>query len=207
MNYLIIEGYEAAASKFAQEANLSPQLQFYGIQERVQIRNAIHSGDIQTAIERINELYPEILDTNPSLHFSLLRLQLIELIRTCTASPDVDIGPALSFATTHLAPRAPDNPAFLHDLERTMALLCFPLDSLAPPLAELMDPALRRSVASKVNEAILESEAWMKEAKIRSLVRLRGWAEQRLRSEKRDAPSLSLGIDIDGNALSEAMAT
>lgn len=198
MNYLIIEGYESAARKFAQEANISPQYQFYDIQERVMIRSAIHSGDIRTAIQRINELYPEMLDTNPSLHFSLLRLELIELIRTCTSSPDGDIGPALSFATTHLAPRAPGNPAFLQDLERTMALLCFPPESLAPPLAELMDPALRRSVASKVNEAILESQMWMKEAKIRGVVRLRGWAEQKLPS----LPPMSLGLDIDGNVSS-----
>ena len=60
MNYLIIEGYESAAIKFAQEANISPHFQFYDIQERVQIRNAIHSGDIRTAIERINELYPQV---------------------------------------------------------------------------------------------------------------------------------------------------
>lgn len=203
MNYLIIEGYESAAHKFAQEANITPQYHFYDIQDRVQIRSAIHSGDIDTAIQRINDLYPEMLDTNPSLHFSLLRLQLIELIRTCTSSPDGDISEALNFATTRLAPRAPGNPAFLQDLERTMALLCFPPESLAPPLAELMDPALRRNVAAKVNEAILESAHWMKEAKIRGLVRLRGWAEQRLPG----LPPMSLGLDIDGTESPDAMAT
>lgn len=203
MNYLIIEGYESAALRFAQEANITLQYQSYGIQERVQIRSAIHSGDIDTAIQRINNLYPEILDTNPSLHFSLLRLQLIELIRTCTSSPDGDISDALNFATTRLAPRAPGNSEFLRDLERTMALLCFPPESLAPPLAELMDPALRRNVAAKVNEAILESESWMKEAKIRGLVRLRGWAEQKLPG----LPPMSLGLDVDGNPSPDAMAT
>lgn len=144
-----------------------------------------------------------MLDTNPSLHFSLLRLELIELIRTCTSSPDGDIGPALSFATTHLAPRAPGNPAFLQDLERTMALLCFPPESLAPPLAELMDPALRRKVAEEVNKAVLALQNWMKEAKIRGLVRLRGWAEQRLPG----LPPMSLGLGIDGNVSSETMTT
>ena len=145
----------------------------------------------------------QLLDTNESLHFSLLRLQLIELLRTCTSSPDGDIGPALSFATTHLAPRAPNKPAFLQDLQRTMALLCFPPDSLAPPLAELMDPALRKTVAAKVNEAILENESWMKEAKIRGLVRLRGWAEQKLPG----SPPLSLGLDLDHGAPSNSMTT
>lgn len=60
MNYLIIEGYKSAAVKFAQEANISPQVDLESIQERVEIRNAIHRGDIQAAVERINELNPEV---------------------------------------------------------------------------------------------------------------------------------------------------
>ena len=66
MNYLIIEGYESAALKFAQEANISPQFQFYSIQQRVEIRNAIHSGNIEFAVQRINELYPEVSAFPPS---------------------------------------------------------------------------------------------------------------------------------------------
>lgn len=60
MNYLVIEGYNSAAVKFAQEANISPQIDLESIQERVEIRNAIHRGDIQSAKERINELNPEV---------------------------------------------------------------------------------------------------------------------------------------------------
>lgn len=136
------------------------------------------------------------MDIDPSLHFALLRLQLIELIRKCTATTDGDISSALNFATTHLAPRAPGNQSFLEDLERTMALLCFPRDNLAPPLAELMDPALRRSVANKVNETIMETEGLKKEPKIRSLVKLRAWGEDRLINQRKDLPRLDLGLDI-----------
>ena len=140
----------------------------------------------------------QILDTDPSLHFSLLRLQLIELIRKCTATPDGDITPALEFATTHLAPRAPGNSLFLEDLERTMALLCFPKDNLAPPLAELMDHALRRRVAAQVNETIMEAQGLQREPKIRSLVKLRAWSEDRARASRkdRDLPKLDLGLDL-----------
>ncbi|KAG0642103.1 hypothetical protein HOY80DRAFT_952320 [Tuber brumale] len=205
MNYLIIEGYKSAAVNFAQEANMSPQVDLDSIQERVDIRHAIHHGDIQTAIERINELHPDLLETNLPLHFSLLRLQLIELIRNCTQSPDGDISEALAFATTHLAPRAPGNSKFLQDLERTMALLCFPMENLAPPLAELMDPALRRQVAAKVNEAILEIQGVPKEAKIRRLVRLRAWAEHRMRDGHREVPNMDLGLDVTSQTADDAM--
>lgn len=60
MDYLITNGYPAAAKKFAAEANIRPRVDFESIQERVDIRTAIHSGDIKTAIEKINELNPQV---------------------------------------------------------------------------------------------------------------------------------------------------
>ena len=60
MDYLINEGYPSAAQKFAKEANIIPSSDGEAIQERVDIRNAIHSGDMQLAIERINELNPQV---------------------------------------------------------------------------------------------------------------------------------------------------
>lgn len=60
MDYLITNGYPAAAKKFAVEANIHLRTDFEAIQERVEIRTAIHSGDIQAAVEKINELNPQV---------------------------------------------------------------------------------------------------------------------------------------------------
>lgn len=60
MDYLINEGYPDAAMNFAKEASIVPSADGEAIQERVDIRNAIHTGDIQLAIERINELNPQV---------------------------------------------------------------------------------------------------------------------------------------------------
>ncbi|MCJ1231976.1 hypothetical protein MMC12_008657 [Toensbergia leucococca] len=221
MDYLISEGYPDAAQKFAKEANIQPRTDLETIQDRVEIRDAIYGGDIQNAIERINELNPHILDQDSSLHFSLLRLQLVELIRTCTSTPNADITPALTFATTHLAPRAPTNPEFLEDLERAMALLIFPPDNLAPPLAALLDPKLRMDVARKVNEALLSSQGERTIAKLCDLVRLRRWSEVKAREAKKDLPDrIDLGLDpgqngydmrqdsmLQGNGDAESMVT
>lgn len=137
-----------------------------------------------------------MLDEDPALLFSLLRLQLIELIRTCISVPETDITPALEFATTNLAPIAPSNPKFLEELERTMALLIFPPDNLAPPLAALLDPSLRKDVAKTVNEALLHSQGRSTKAKICDLVRLRTWSEQKAREAKKDLPEkIELGLD------------
>jgi hypothetical protein len=146
-------------------------------------------------------MFTQILDQNPSLHFSLLRLQLVELIRTCTAVPNGDISPALLFAQTQLAPRAPQSPQFLEDLERTMALLIFPPDNLAPSLAALLDRNLRKDVAEHVNEAILLSQGERTKSKLLELVRTRAWAEQKARDAKKDLPErINLGLDPENNS-------
>lgn len=84
MDYLITNGYPAAAKKFAVEANIQPRADIESIQERVEIRTAIHSGNIQAAIEKINDLNPQVC-----IFFSLAllpyHLSLLGLYRfTCT---------------------------------------------------------------------------------------------------------------------------
>jgi LisH len=60
MDYLITEGYPSAAEKFAMEANIERQPDHSFIEQRVQIRDSIHRGDLQQAIELINDLNPEV---------------------------------------------------------------------------------------------------------------------------------------------------
>ncbi|MCJ1312585.1 hypothetical protein MMC25_006259 [Agyrium rufum] len=202
MDYLISEGYPSSAENFAQEANIQPRMDMDSIQERVEIRNAIYRGDIQTAIFKINELNPQILDTSPPLHFSLLRLHLIELIRNLqsTTPPTNDISPALDFATTHLAPRAPSDPQFLSDLELTMSLLIFAPSNLAPQLQALLDPGLRKEVARNVNEALLRGEGERTKCRLLELVRARAWAEAKVKEEGRIRPGdlFTFGLEVGG---------
>ena len=82
-----------------------------------------------------------------------------------------------------------------------MALLIFPPDDLAPPLAALLDPELRKSVANRVNEAILIDQGSRKEARIRKLVRLRAWAEDKVRNAKKDIPDhIPFVLEQDGES-------
>ncbi|KAK4894127.1 hypothetical protein LTR28_002098, partial [Elasticomyces elasticus] len=77
-----------------------------------------------------------------------------------------------------------------------MSLLVFPSEKLAPQLKALLDPDLRAQVARSVNEAILYSRGDKKQARIRSLVKLRAWAEIQAREQKKNLPAhLGLGLD------------
>ena len=140
------------------------------------------------------------MDENSSLHFALLRLQLVELIRQCTASPSGDITSALEFATTMLGPRASEDSQFLEDLEKTMTLLVFPHDSLEPSIAALLQPKLRRDVADQVNKTVLDRQYRRKDTAIRKLLQTRAWSEKTVRVEtKNDLPAwIELGLDGDG---------
>ncbi|WWD18197.1 hypothetical protein CI109_102647 [Kwoniella shandongensis] len=221
-DYLLIEGFSDAAVEFARETGLPHDVDHEKIQERMAIREAVEDGRVEEAVRRVNELDPEILDTNAPLLFHLHLLRLIELIR----SDDIDS--ALSFATTELAPRGAQNPEFLADLERTMALLAFPDlarfadDSLPstsattrpPPDAETLalfqDPAfvpimalMRRSqrikVAKELNAAILESQGHGMETKLSGLVRLMAWGEEKLVTS-------GVGLPIEEKAKGRAWA-
>ncbi len=55
-----MEGYPKAAEKFSKEANLQPQQENSAIAARQRIQTSIHMGDIQSAIDYLNELDSEV---------------------------------------------------------------------------------------------------------------------------------------------------
>lgn len=60
MNYLVVEGYKDAAELFSAEAGIAPPSDLGAIQDRMEIRRAVQSGQITRAIELVNELNPEV---------------------------------------------------------------------------------------------------------------------------------------------------
>lgn len=60
MDYLVSEGYPAAAEKFAQETNLCAPSDVDTIRDRVRIRSAILQGHVSEAIALINEVDAEV---------------------------------------------------------------------------------------------------------------------------------------------------
>ncbi len=60
MDYLVIEGYKAAAEEFSKEAELNTAVDFQSIEDRTNIREALQRGDVEDAITRVNDLNPEV---------------------------------------------------------------------------------------------------------------------------------------------------
>ncbi|XP_010533884.1 PREDICTED: glucose-induced degradation protein 8 homolog isoform X1 [Tarenaya hassleriana] len=173
MNFLVTEGHVDAAEKFQMESGTKPETDIATITDRMAVKKAVQSGNVEDAIEKVNDLNPEILDTNPELFFHLQQQRLIELIRQGR------IEEALEFAQEELAPRGEENQAFLEELERTIALLVFE-DASTCPVKELLDVSQRLKTASEVNAAILTSQSHEKDPKLPSLVKMLIWAEKLL---------------------------
>ncbi|KAJ3344812.1 hypothetical protein HDU91_000105 [Kappamyces sp. JEL0680] len=180
MNYLVIEGFKDAAVQFSTETKMDPMVNLDSIQDRMNIRNAVQAGNIESAIEQVNDLDPEvgvcvliqILDTHPKLFFHLQQQRLIELIRAGS------IEEAIVFAQDELAPRGEEHPEFLEELERTMALLAF--ESRKSPVGELLDHSQRQKIASELNAAILTSQCQEKDPKLPSMLKMLVWSQNQL---------------------------
>ncbi|KAI9120481.1 hypothetical protein K1719_007514 [Acacia pycnantha] len=183
MNFLVTEGYVEAAEKFRMESGTEPDIDLATITDRMAVKKAVQSGNVEDAIEKVNDLNPEILDTNPQLFFHLQQQRLIELIR------NGKVEEALEFAQEELAPRGEENQSFLEELERTVALLAFE-DVSKCPVGELLDISQRLKTASEVNAAILTSQSHEKDPKLPSLLKMLLWAQNQL-DEKAAYPRIT----------------
>ncbi|KAG1441572.1 hypothetical protein G6F56_011418 [Rhizopus delemar] len=189
MNYLVVEGYRDAAEQFSFESGLEPTFDLDSIEERMSIRQAIQSGDIDTAIDLVNDLNPEILDTNPQLSFHLQQQKLIEFIRQGAFQE------ALEFATEEMAPRGEEHPEFLEELERTMALLAFQ-NVMESPVQELLHPGQRQRTANEVNVAILVNQSQEKDSKLPNLLKMLAWGQEQL-DERINFPKIENWVKAD----------
>lgn len=185
MNYLVTEGFKDAAERFQEEAGIAAEVDLSLLDNRIKIRDYIQSGQIEEAINSINDLHPSLLDENRYLLFHLQQQRLIELIR------EERVEEALEFAGSHLAERGEEDTQVLQELERTLALLAFenPANS---PFSDLLSPNHRQQVASEVNEAILKAEhADSAQSQLVSSLKLLIWAQDELDRKKVKYPHLT----------------
>ena len=102
--------------------------------------------------------------------------RLIELIRSGKTEE------ALEFAQEYLAPHGEENPKYLEELERTVALLAFE-DIKSSPVADLMDVTQRQKTASELNAAILSSQCQEEEPRLPHLLKMMIWVQNRLKTK------------------------
>ena len=183
MDYLITEGFKEAAEKFRVEASTEPHSAFDSLDERLKIREAVQSGNVQEAMILTNNLNPEILDSRPQLYFHLQQQQLIELIR------EKKIEEALAFAQNSMAELSIEDSKYLDELEKTMALLAYENPEVSP-YSELLNFSQRHKVASELNAAILEADHQQTNSKLENLLKMLLWVQSELDDKKVKYPKM-----------------
>lgn len=84
LDYLTMEGYPQAAANFSKEANLQPMQEDPAIRARQEIRNLIHQGQIQDAIESLNDLDSEVCQLSPLVSSFEPSTMIRTRVYTCT---------------------------------------------------------------------------------------------------------------------------
>ena len=183
MQYLVREGFRETAQEFQKETNIDPGLDQGVMDSQIKIRQAIESGNVQTALEAVNDLDPSILDANTELFFHLQLQQLLEYVR------QGDIEGALSYAQGELAARGEENTKFLNELEEALALFAYE-DPKKSPFSALLDHSQRLRVVSEVNSAILDSQGQAGESSLSILMKLVLWSQEKLEKKNVTFPQL-----------------
>ena len=176
---------------FKQEVGLNTEIDMQLLDEQTKVRKAVEAGDIQTAMELVNDFDPDILDTNPKLYFHLQQQQLLELIRKGQTED------ALVFAQNELSARGEEHPEYLEELEQVMGLLAFD-DPNQGPFAEMLHNSQRMKVASELNDAILASQNKRTTDRLSTLMKMIQWAEKELKDNQTSFPVME---DISSSTL------
>ena len=183
MEYLVREGFKQTAQHFEQDTGVDPGIDQSVMDSQIEIRRAIESGNVQTAVESVNDLDPGILDINTELFFHLQLQQLLEYIR------QGDIEGALSYAQGELSARGEENASFLNELEEVLALLAYD-DPDKSPFSGLLDHSQRLRVISEVNSAILGTQGREGESRLSMLMKLVVWTQEQLDKRNVHYPKL-----------------
>lgn len=184
MEYLVKEGFKDAVLSFKVESGVEPGVEMGILDDQIKIRQAVEGGSIQDAVELVNDIDPEILDTNPKLFFHLQQQQLLEYIR------QGDIEQVLEYAQKELSARGEENPEFLEELEQSLALLAVD-DMSTSPFSGLLEHSQRLKVVSELNAAVLASQDQCSDSKLGMLMKLVLWTQEQLDKKGLKFPKLT----------------
>lgn len=85
-----LEGFKEAAEKFQEESGTDPGIELSSLDNKLQIREAVQDGRLEEAITMVNDIHPELLDTNRYLYFHLQVMTSIGLLSTSINLSGID---------------------------------------------------------------------------------------------------------------------
>ncbi|CAA6653700.1 unnamed protein product [Spirodela intermedia] len=148
LSYLVHSCFKETAETFITCSGMKPPADYLvDMDQRKSIFHFALEGNALKAIELTEQLAPNLLEQNKDLHFDLLSLHFVELVRArkCTE--------ALEFAQSMLTPFGKVQ-KYVEKLEDFMALLAYE-EPEKSPMFHLLSPEHQQNVADNLNQAIL----------------------------------------------------
>lgn len=148
LSYLVHNCFKETAETFLACTGINHSADYLvDMHKRKSIFHFALEGNALKAIELTEQVAPNLLEDNKDLHFDLLSLHFVDLIRSrkCTD--------ALEFAQAKLTPFGKIN-KYVEKLEDFMALLAYE-EPEKSPMFHLLSPEYRQNVADGLNRAIL----------------------------------------------------
>ncbi|WOL08892.1 glucose-induced degradation protein [Canna indica] len=148
LSYLMHNCFKETAEAFLACTGMNQPVDYLvDMEKRKTILHSALEGNALKAIELAEQLVPNLLTDNKDLHFDLLSLHFIDLIRS------QKINEALEFGQTKLTPFG-DVHKYVEKLEDFVTLLAYE-EPEKSPIFHLLSPEYRENVADNLNRAIL----------------------------------------------------
>eukprot|EP01119_Soliformovum_irregulare_P021857 TRINITY_DN7356_c0_g1_i1.p1 TRINITY_DN7356_c0_g1~~TRINITY_DN7356_c0_g1_i1.p1 ORF type:complete len:411 (-),score=88.29 TRINITY_DN7356_c0_g1_i1:526-1758(-) len=164
--YLLHFGYSDTLQSFEEISgtNSTKDPLLTSLPHRTKIRRLIMEGEIEEAIQSIEESFPKLLASFPKALFALRCQQLIELIRARKLNEAVVFAQSTSSEFTMLESSEEEI------LQEVLGLLAYE-DPSAFPIGRLLKIQQRESVADAVNSAVLVHQGCSSQSKLEVLLR------------------------------------
>jgi hypothetical protein len=173
-NYLILEANKEAVEEFEKETGQTVEYDKELLSMRSDIRKLLLKGDIDSAINLINDIDENILQGNKKLNFELLKLKLVGMIKLSKVED------AIKFAQQTLFPLAVNDELNLSELKKLMVLLVYD-DINNSPFKDILSDNYIKTVISCINIEILKSRLQTFHPSLQILIKLMKWSQKELR--------------------------
>ncbi|XP_072952237.1 uncharacterized protein [Typha angustifolia] len=148
LSYLVHNCFKDTAEAFLSSTGMKQPVDYLmDMDKRKSISHFALEGNALEAIELTEQLAPNLLEANMDLHFDLLSLHFIDLVRSrkCTEALEFGQKRLTSFGKVQ---------KYVEKLEDFMALLAYE-EPERSPMFHLLSPEYRQNVADSLNRAIL----------------------------------------------------
>ncbi|XP_042411970.1 glucose-induced degradation protein 8 homolog isoform X1 [Zingiber officinale] len=148
LSYLMHNCFKETAETFLSCTGMSQPVDYFvDMDKRKKIIHYAVEGNALKAIELTEQLVPNLLEDNKDLHFDLLSLHFIDLVRSKNSNE------ALEFAQTKLVPFG-NTAKYVEKLKEFVTLFAYE-EPEKSPIFHLLSPEYRENVADSLNRAIL----------------------------------------------------